>query len=131
MNEMKDIDDRLPGGPIAEALGPGPAVQWLFNFARGAPERSPLQRTMALISRTPDPRRSAIDALLAWKVLFARERNSGSLLELDRAGEILGVPGLRLHERVPLRCDPLGDVARLSAEWHVRIDLLREAVSGH
>lgn len=112
--DAEQIDKRRPGGEIAEALGPGPALQWLLDYARGGGRE----------------RARAIAALVAWKASFERASDHAALLELDRAGEVSGIAELRAAERQPLLCDPLGSADGLDERWQSRLRLLRRAVAG-
>lgn len=112
--DAEQIDKRRPGGEIAEALGSGPALQWLLDYARGAGRE----------------RARAVAALVAWKAAFERASDHAALLELDRAGEVSGIAELRAAEREPLLCDPLGGTDGLDERWQTRLELLRRAVAG-
>lgn len=112
--DADQIEQRRPGGAIADALGAGPALQWLLDYAR----------------RNGHERSRAVDALVAWKTAFEREGDHATLLELDRAGEVAGIAELRTTQRQPLLCDPLGSTDGLDDAWQSRLRLLKRAVAG-
>ena len=112
--DAEQIEKRRPGGEIAEALGAGPALQWLLDYAR----------------RGGRDRARAIAALVAWKAAFERASDHAALLELDRVAEVSNIAELRTTQRQRLLCDPLGSADGLDERWQSRLSLLRRAVAG-
>lgn len=65
--------------------------------------------------------------LRGWK---ARLTSPIDQHELDTAGRTLGLDFLRLERPVTLRCEPLGTLDGLAADWKGRLALLKQAVRG-
>jgi hypothetical protein len=73
---------------------------------------------------------AVVGGLLEWRAHLDAAGDIPALLELDRVGRALDMPGLHVTKRFPLRCDPLGTRVGLPAEWLQRLENLDEAIAG-
>lgn len=73
---------------------------------------------------------TVVEALVAWRARFDSAGDIASLLDLDKTGRALDVPGLCVDKRFPLRCDPLGTREDLPADWLRRLEMLDAAIAG-